>query len=151
MSTAKRTPPKSNHKPIALASATVSVHDLVGTAAIAVPHELKEILGEQAYREILNELEDQVMIAIIRRPHHIVYLYAKLAALELDPQIKSPAPDPEADAAGEASSPAKPAGATNPRTVTLSVTNLPSTKPASLKQAALKAGKSAGSKPRGKA
>lgn len=151
VSTAKRTPPKSAQNPVPPAPPAVSVHDLVGTAAIAVPYELKEILGEQAYREILKEFEDQVVVAIIRRPNHIVYLYAQLVALELDPQSKSPATDPNSDAAVEASPSANPAEAPKPRTVTVSITKRPGTKPTSPKQAPLKTHKSAGRKPRGKA
>lgn len=63
--------------------ATAIVHDLVGGAVIALPVELKEIVGDEAFKEILADFANHVMTVIIRRPGHIIYINANLYAQEL--------------------------------------------------------------------
>ena len=63
--------------------ATALVHDLVGGAVIALPVELKEIVGDEAFKDILADFANHVMTVIIRRPGHIIYIDAILNAQEL--------------------------------------------------------------------
>ena len=63
--------------------ATALVHDLVGGAMVALPRELKEIVGDEAFKDILADFANHVMTVIIRRPGHIIYINANLYALEL--------------------------------------------------------------------
>ena len=137
---------KVTSEPTSPAPATASVHDLVGSAAIALPRALREILGDEAYEEILTELGDQLLTMIIRRPEHIVYVYAKLTPLDLDADFKSPAPAHEAGAPGDVSSAAKPAKLSAPREATDSASKL-----TQKKKTSTKAGKSGDRQPRGRA
>lgn len=152
MTTPKSNTSKSANKPTGEAinkptsPATVRVHDLVGSAAIALPRALKEILGDEAYQEILTELEDQLLTMIIRRPEHVIYVYAKLTPLDLSADVKSPAPAPEGGVPGNTSSAAKPAEVSKPRSATDSASKLTSTKMTSTKT-----GKSGSLRPRGNA
>ena len=69
--------------------ATALVHDLVGGAVIALPVELKEIVGDEAFKDILADFANHVMTVIIRRPGHIIYIDAILNAQELSADRQS--------------------------------------------------------------
>ena len=124
--TNKSTPPAPSAVP-----ATVLVHDLIGGAVIALPLELKEIVGDEGFKDILADMANHVMTAVIRRPGHVIYVHAQLMAPDLSTDLKSEDPGLDKTASAEVSA------ATNPSGMRKPLSN--------------KAGKSAGRSPKDKA
>lgn len=136
--TNKRTSPTPSSVPGAVSGAvsaaepaTVLVHDLIGSAVIALPLELKAIVGDEAFKDLLAELENHVMTVIIRRPGHIIYVDAQFMAPDLSADLKTQGPGLDRTSSDEGSPATNPSGTPKP----------PSKK----------AGKSAGHSPKSKA
>lgn len=80
--------PDSERKP-------VLVHDLTGYVVFALPPDLKEVLGKEAFERCVSDLEAHAVIAIHREIDAIVYIRMHCIAqlFEMPTQAKSPEAD----------------------------------------------------------
>src|SRR5436309_16127750 len=67
MTTYKRNAPKPSQTPAADKPNMARIHDLTSFAAISIPHELRQILGEEEYERHIKEIEsyELVMVTIV--------------------------------------------------------------------------------------
>ena len=63
----------------------VRIHDLMGSAAIRIPAELRAILGDEAYERNLEELNYYEIYMIVRQPKDVVYLRMPVVAVSFEP------------------------------------------------------------------
>lgn len=96
MTQAKRTPINKNEssksvpKHQALKPAVARVHDLFGVVCLGLSAELRTIFDDEAFQEIVSDLESRVMTVIIRRPGDIAYLDLHVVTCDLgDPVSKA--------------------------------------------------------------
>lgn len=87
---------KARQTPAADQPSLARIHDLTSFTAVSIPHELRQILGEEEYESHIKQIENLEMVMIIRVPNDVVYLRSRLVALPLAPKGQVQAPDPQA-------------------------------------------------------
>ena len=72
------------------------IHDLTSFAAVSVPPELRQILGEEEYESHIKEMEAIEIGWIIRVPNDVVYLRSRVVTVPFGGQKQVQVPDPQA-------------------------------------------------------
>src|SRR2546427_2863731 len=96
MTTSKRNAPKPSQTPAADQPKLARIHDLTSFAAVSIPPELRQILGEEEYESHIKRIENYEMVTIIRVPNDVVYLRSRLVAVPFGGQKQVPRSDPPA-------------------------------------------------------
>lgn len=96
MATSKRNSSKPSQTPAADQSRLARIHDLTSYAAVSIPPELRQILGEEEYESHIKQIESHEMVMIIRVPNDVVYLCARLVTVPFGGQRQVQVPDPQA-------------------------------------------------------
>lgn len=99
MTTSKRNSPKPSKTPVADQTNLARIHDLTGFAAVSIPPELRQILGEEEYENHIKQIESYEMVMIIRVPNDVVYLRSRLVTVPFGGQRQVQVPDPQASKA----------------------------------------------------
>ena len=77
--------PRKPHAPDAAPAATpghlVRLHDLSGPVVISLPESLREIIGEEAFKRRLDELNRHEFLVIVREPGDVVYIKMPIYAM----------------------------------------------------------------------
>ena len=118
MTTSKRKSPKPRQTPAADQPNLARIHDLTSFAAVSIPHELRQILGEEEYERHIKEIESYELVMVIRVPKDVVYLRSRVVAVPLGGQKQVQVPDPQVSKAGKVEP--KAAVASTPKTPTKS-------------------------------
>ena len=96
MTTSKRNAPKPSQTPAADQPNLARIHDLTSFAAVSIPPELRQILGEEEYENQIKQIENYEMVMIIRVPNDVVYLRSRLVTVPFCSQRQIQVPDPQA-------------------------------------------------------
>lgn len=96
MTTSKRNAPKPSQTPAADQPKLARIHDLTSFAAISIPPELRQILGEEEYDRHIKEMEAFEIGWIIRVPNDVVYLRSRVVTVPFGGQRQVQVPDPQA-------------------------------------------------------
>lgn len=77
----------------------VRLHDLQGLVVISLPEGLREILGDEAFKRRLEELNQHQFVLIVREPHDVVYIRMPIFAMSgtahgMGPQTAANTPEP---------------------------------------------------------
>ena len=77
--------PRKPHETDAALAATpghlVRLHDLSGLVVISVPESLRDIIGEEAFKRRLDELNRHEFLVIVREPGDVVYINMPIYAM----------------------------------------------------------------------
>ena len=77
--------PRKPHAPNASLAATpdhlVRLHDLSGLVVISVPESLRDIIGEEAFKRRLDEINRHEFLVIVREPGDVVYINMPIYAM----------------------------------------------------------------------
>ena len=77
--------PRKPHAPDAAPAATpdhlVRLHDLSGLVVISLPEALRDILGEEAFKRRLDEINRHEFLVIVREPGDVVYINMPIYAM----------------------------------------------------------------------
>ncbi len=114
---------KPRQTPAADQPSLARIHDLTSFAAVSIPHELRQILGEEEYERHIKEIENHELVMIIRVPNDVVYLRSRLVTVPLGSQRQVQVPDTQAskvDAKAKGTSPVAPSPKPSSRTPTKS-------------------------------
>ncbi|ABE42334.1 hypothetical protein [Polaromonas sp. JS666] len=87
---------KARQTPAADQPSLARIHDLASFAAISIPPELRQILGEEEYESHIKEMEAIEIGWIIRVPKDVVYLRSRVVTVPFGGQKQVQAPDPQA-------------------------------------------------------
>ena len=94
MTTSKRNSPKPSQTPAADQPNLARIHDLTSFAAVSIPHELRQILGEEEYERHIKEIENYELVMVIRVPKDVVYLRSRVVTVPLGGQKHVQVRDP---------------------------------------------------------
>lgn len=61
----------------------VRVHDLIGLTVLNLPQGLREILGEEAYKNCLKDVQEMILTVILREPGDVVYMHMPILVREM--------------------------------------------------------------------
>lgn len=114
MTTSKRNSPKPSQTLAAEQPKLARIHDLTSYAAVSIPPELRQILGEEEYESHIKRIENHEIVMIIRVPNDVVYLRSRLVTVPFGGQRQVQVPDPQAGTA-KARKKGKSAGAPSPK------------------------------------
>lgn len=78
-----RKPKKKNAAPEAPEKQLVRLHDLIGLTVLNLPQGLREILGEEAYKNCLKDVQEMVLTVILREPGDVVYMHMPILVREM--------------------------------------------------------------------
>ena len=101
MTTSKRNSPKPSQTPAADQPKLARIHDLASFAAVSIPPELRQILGEEEYESHIKEIEGYELVWIIRVPNDVVYLRSRVVTVPFGGQRQVQVPDSQASKASE--------------------------------------------------
>ena len=93
MTTSKRNTSAPRKTPATEQPNLARIHDLTNFAAVSIPPELRQILGEKEYERHIQKIENHEIVMIIRVPNHVVYLRSRLMTVPLDGQKEVQVPD----------------------------------------------------------
>jgi hypothetical protein len=85
-----RKPHETDATPAATPGHLVRLHDLSGLVVISLPETLRDIIGEEAFKLRLDELNRHEFLVIVREPGDVVYInmpiYAMRGMAGMEPQ-----------------------------------------------------------------
>ncbi len=93
MTTSKRNPSAPRKTPATEQPNLARIHDLTNFAAVSIPPELRQLLGEKEYERHIQKIENHEIVMIIRVPNHVVYLRSRLVTVPFGGQKEVPVPD----------------------------------------------------------
>ncbi len=101
--------PRKPHAPDAVPALTpdqlVRLHDLAGLVVVSVPETLRDIIGEEAFKLRLEELNRHEFLVIVREPGDVVYIkmpiYAMAGRADMEPETEEKALDTDGKSKGK--------------------------------------------------